>query len=206
MRRRRTPPFVEVGLTLLTAALAAACANPPRPFEPRFVDVPSDEPYQHPYSNVMFTPRAGVLVRSDIVEHDEHGLGVSAYYRSPMFGATAEANFYPGTGDDALSDREVDDHVRELERAFARALPGAKVVERGEATWNVNGADLHGFHAGYRMPRYGDVEEPMESHLYLFPAGSWYLEFRIMYPAEMSEDVEPQIARFLGAKWWNEAE
>lgn len=207
MRRRRTPPFVAGGVAALLVAFATACASaPPRPYEPRLVDVPDDEPYQHPFSNVQFEPRAGVLVRSDIVAHDAEGLGVSAYYRSPMFGATAEANFYPGTSHDALTDAEVGAHVRALERAVARSLPGAEVVERGEDTWVVNGADLHGFHTGYALPRVGDVDEPMESHLYVFPAGSWYLEFRIMYPADMSDDVRPQIARFLGAQWWSEAE
>ena len=206
MRARRTPPFVEVGLALLLLLAVTACASPPRPYEPRLVHVPSDEAYEHPHSNVQFTPRARALLRSDIVEHDEQGFGGSAYYRSPMFGATAEANFYPGTRDEQLDESEVREHLAVLESAIVHSLPGARIVDEQEDTWVVNGSELRGYHAAWALSQLEDVDEEMESHLYLFPTGSWYLEFRIMYPADMSEDVAPQIARFLDAQWWNEGE
>ncbi len=180
----------------------AACAELAPPAGPVAVDVPYDEPFRHGFTNVLFPARAGIFVREGVSRYDVAGFDTSGHYSSRMIGSVATVYIYPGTNAESLTMKELFDHYAQVKADVGRRTPGATIVSESRGTFSIGDGELSGLQAVYHLPRFNDVDVPIESHLYLFAVGQWYLKFRISFPIEARDEALAQIQPFLSAMWW----
>lgn len=192
-------------LCVVSAALLVSCTTPTEPaapFEPRVLR--PDGEYRHAYTELAFPERSGPFRRLYVKEYDPDRANVSGHYAVPMIAPGAATIYhYPATFDASPPSRE--EFIAHFERAKAEVLrvyPGAMLVWSGGIEQEINGFRLSGAHARYTLHGRSISSGTIDSHLYLFALGGWYLKFRFSHPYELSADLIPQERQFMSSTSW----
>ena len=184
---------------LLAIALAACTSAPGLPAE---IEVAQGELYEHPYTNLILPARAGIFVRESVTQYDPDGFDFSGHYTSRMVGTTATVYFYPGTNSPSLSKEEVASHIDRVKADIMRLSPFARLLDQEAGEFTLGDVKKWGYHARFELPSFRGVDEPIESHLYLFPVGQWFVKFRVSFPARDAELARPELGPLLATSWW----
>ena len=95
-----------------------------------------------------------------------------------------------------------------LERAYGSiqelvekelALPADQRID-----FVINGVELPGMHAVFRHDTSSALPYPLESHLWLFAVGDWYLKFRVTSPQEETPTSLEAQKRFIASFEWQQ--
>lgn len=190
---------------LLSASLLLgifACAGLP-PVSSGPTELRPSGPYRHRISGLVVPARVGSFERRSLVRHDPEGFNISARYESADPLATLTFHHYPASSGDGRA--ALEDLPAQFERAKRESYHDAwrsQLVHQQRVEFVINGVEVPGVHAVFRYPMSRQRRNPVESHLWLFAAGPWYMKFRVNSPQEEARAAFEAQQRFIRSFEW----
>jgi len=185
----------------LVAGLLACSGPPPLPSEP--TEVRPFGPYHHRTTGLVVPERVGSFERRGVTRYDPGGFSISARYESIEPQATLTFYHYPAGGSrehSALHDLE--ENFESAKHTGYRDTWRARLVHEQRVTFEINGIEVPGVHAVFRYPLSKQRVETVESHLWLFAVGNWYLKFQASSPREEARAAFEAQKRFIRSVEW----
>jgi len=141
--------------------------------------------------------------RRAITRHDTQGFSVSARYESLEPSAVARIRHYPADGTGPFPAFEgLTAQFEHAKHEGNRGTWRARLVHERRIEFVIHGVKLPGAHAVFRHTASRSVDYPMESHLWLFASGQWYLQFLVTSPEENAQAAFEAQKRFIASFEW----
>ena len=98
--------------------------------------------------------------------------------------------------------RPCEEHFHGLEREIALETPSLQLIDETPSQATINGFAARGLKAVYQAPAIYGFEDPVDSTLYLFSIGTWYLKFRFTYPRQFAAELGPLERQLIASVRW----
>lgn len=183
------------------ATLLSGCATPSAP--PDTVRVHPSGTYRHAFTELALPESYAGFTRLHVTEYSPDKSNVSGHYNDEGIPSAATIYHYPATADVSPPTREeLLAHFEQTMGDVTRHTPAAELLGSGGVTATINGFDLSGAHARFRLPAHPAFPGEVDSHLYLFALDGWYLKFRFSHPETVAETAIPREHEFIAAVRW----
>ena len=197
---------MRTSLLPLALLVLAACPPPGAPATGPGTNTASPRDpasgYTHRGSGMHFPDAIGSWRRTDVRDYDRTGdnIGVAYELMLPRKEASATVFVYP-TGSTRVSASALERHFEMVLDQVRQAHRDARVVSSDTLVVTQGGEAIRGLRAtlAFQDAFSGPQVQPLLSHAYLFARGPWYIKYRITYPANRREVVEPEVRRLLEA-------
>lgn len=194
----RAPGSAFLALWLLACAGPPPVASDPVEFEP-------SGPYLHRITGLVVPERVGSFERRAVTRYDPEGFSVSARYESREPRAVVRFHHYPASGDGPFPALEgLRAQFESAKHAAYRNTWRAQFVHEQRIDFVINGVELPGMHAVFRHDTSSALPYPLESHLWLFAVGDWYLKFHVTSPQEEAPTSFEAQKRFIASFEWQQ--
>ena len=159
--------------------------------------------YLHSVTGLVVPERVGPFERRAVTRYDAEGFSISARYESVEPHTSLIFHHYPAGSADGRAALE------NLRAQFERAkhegyhdMWRAQLVHERQVEFVINGVEVPGAHAVFRYPLSRQRRDPIESHLWLFAVGPWYLKFHSTSPQEEAHASFEAQKRFIRSFEW----
>ena len=159
--------------------------------------------YLHGITGLVMPERVGPFERRSVMRHDPEGFSVSARYESLDPRAALVFHHYPsGTPEGFATLEDLQAQFETAKREGFHDAWRSRLVHQQRIDFVINGVKVPGAHAVFRYPASRQRAEPIESHLWLFAAGPWYMKFRVTSPQEEASAAFEAQKRFIRSFEW----
>jgi hypothetical protein len=187
---------------LALVIVALACSTTQSPPEPESGPINVEGTYSHVATGLEFPEKIGPFQRVWVRRYDQEAYNVAGHYQLIGLRVMATVYHYPGTQDGSpLSSESFVQHYDQVKADIERAA-NVDFVDESPHSTTINGFRARGMRALYQAPSLRGINEPVDSTLYLFSIGPWYLKFRFSYPQHMRQEFAPLEDEFVASIQW----
>jgi hypothetical protein len=102
-------------------------------------------------------------------------------------------------------DGSLDGHFQTCKGEVLSHHRGAEVLSESRVTVTPGGQKQNGWRAAFTYTqRFAQQQQAVQSDLYLFADGPWFIKYRATYPASQKATAEPVIKTFIDELRWPE--
>ena len=191
----RLAPASAVSLLLLVAS----CGTPARAQPPEAIPIPLDdeEPYTHAATGFEFPAEVSLFDRVGAHRYDDAARNVAVGYIDRGLKVILTAYVYPSEGAKLSSHfQQIKDDVRQVHPSARLRSEGKWTMKQGEEA----GAPPSGLRATFTFnAEFAGKQRELLSDAYLLRHGTYFVKFRITYPADRRDEVAERVNRFFEA-------